>query len=166
MSWTTKALIRLRGCAGWSAPMLFAYDKQVFSWCGSYKNRTPQDVSAYNTLVCPNWSMLPPYGIPTPRKKDRKYNAELQDGPAVITKLGSVSLQCWRSLAGGHWNRRAFAHLSLFYDIVYGLVAIPTPEYIKAKTRFSRNCHCMTFCQVHTVQLDGVLNFPPIPVGY
>ena len=32
----TKALIRLRGCAGWSAPLLFAYDIQhIFSWPGS-----------------------------------------------------------------------------------------------------------------------------------
>ena len=30
---TTKALIRLRGCAGWSAPLLFAYDiRHFFSW--------------------------------------------------------------------------------------------------------------------------------------
>ena len=29
--WTTKALIRLRGCAGWSAPFLFAYGKNRFS---------------------------------------------------------------------------------------------------------------------------------------
>ena len=29
--WITKALIRLRGCAGWSAPLLFAYDKNRFS---------------------------------------------------------------------------------------------------------------------------------------
>ena len=28
---TTKALIRLRGCAGWSAPLLFAYDINRFS---------------------------------------------------------------------------------------------------------------------------------------
>ena len=38
-SWqrTTKALIRLRGCAGWSAPLLFAYDiRHVFSWPGSF----------------------------------------------------------------------------------------------------------------------------------
>ena len=27
---TTKALIRLRGCAGWSAPLLFAYGKKRF----------------------------------------------------------------------------------------------------------------------------------------
>ena len=35
--WTTKALIRLRGCAGWSVPLLFAYDiRHIFSWPGSY----------------------------------------------------------------------------------------------------------------------------------
>ena len=28
---TTNALIRLRGCAGWSAPLLFAYDMNRFS---------------------------------------------------------------------------------------------------------------------------------------
>ena len=33
---TTKVLIRLRGCAGWSALLLFAYDiRHVFSWPGS-----------------------------------------------------------------------------------------------------------------------------------
>ena len=33
---TTKALIKLRGCAGWYAPLLFAYDiRHVFSWPGS-----------------------------------------------------------------------------------------------------------------------------------
>ena len=33
---TTKAMIRLRGCAGWSAPLLFAYDiRHIFSWSGS-----------------------------------------------------------------------------------------------------------------------------------
>ena len=29
--WITKALVRLRGCAGWSAPLLFAYGKKRFS---------------------------------------------------------------------------------------------------------------------------------------
>ena len=34
---TTKVLIRLRECAGWSAPLLFAYGiRHVFSWPGSY----------------------------------------------------------------------------------------------------------------------------------
>ena len=35
--WTTKVLIGLRKCAGWSAPLLFTYGiKQVFSWWGSF----------------------------------------------------------------------------------------------------------------------------------
>ena len=35
--WTTKVLIRLRGCASWSALLLSAYDlRHVFSWPGSY----------------------------------------------------------------------------------------------------------------------------------
>ena len=33
----TKTLIRLCGCADWSAVLLFAYIKMVFSWCGSYE---------------------------------------------------------------------------------------------------------------------------------
>ena len=34
---TTKMLVRLRGCAGWSAPFLFAYDiRHLFSWPGSH----------------------------------------------------------------------------------------------------------------------------------
>ena len=34
---TTKALIRLCGCAGWSASLLFAYGiRHIFSWPGSF----------------------------------------------------------------------------------------------------------------------------------
>ena len=34
---TTKVLIRLRWWAGWSAPLLFAYDvRHIFSWPGSF----------------------------------------------------------------------------------------------------------------------------------
>ena len=37
---TTKALIRLHRCAGWSAPLLFAYGiRQVFSWYGPYTSK-------------------------------------------------------------------------------------------------------------------------------
>ena len=33
----TKALISLRGCAGWSAPVLYAYPRrQIFSCCGPF----------------------------------------------------------------------------------------------------------------------------------
>ena len=34
---TTKVLIRLRGCVGWSAPLLFAYGlRHIFAWPGPY----------------------------------------------------------------------------------------------------------------------------------
>ena len=36
--WTTKVLIRLHGCAGWSAPLLFAYGiRHVFAWPSPFK---------------------------------------------------------------------------------------------------------------------------------
>ena len=42
---TTKAWIRLRGCAGRSVPLLFAYDiRHIFSWPGSYKYPTAEFV--------------------------------------------------------------------------------------------------------------------------
>ena len=35
--WTTKVLIRLRECAGWSVPLLFTYGiRHIFSWPGSF----------------------------------------------------------------------------------------------------------------------------------
>ena len=34
---TTKMLIRLRGCAGWSAPLLFAYGiRHIFAWSSPF----------------------------------------------------------------------------------------------------------------------------------
>ena len=44
---TTKALIRLRGCAGWSAPLLFAnHRRQVFS------RRGPNDAKQSHPSIC------------------------------------------------------------------------------------------------------------------
>ena len=41
---TTKVLIRLRGCTGWSAPLLFAYGiRHMFAWPG------PNSVGPYQT---------------------------------------------------------------------------------------------------------------------
>ena len=37
---TTKVLIRLRGCAGWSAPLLFVYGiRHIFAWPGPHEQR-------------------------------------------------------------------------------------------------------------------------------
>ena len=41
-------LIRLRGCAGWSAPLLFAYGiRHVFAWRGPYVNNKDTDQPAH-----------------------------------------------------------------------------------------------------------------------
>ena len=50
---TMKALIRLRRCSGWSAPLLFAYDKRHdFSWPGSHVCFTSIDfVITYENFV-------------------------------------------------------------------------------------------------------------------
>ena len=44
---TTKALIRLRGCAGWSAPLLFAYNiRHILSCRGSYGMANSEDTES------------------------------------------------------------------------------------------------------------------------
>ena len=46
---TTKALIRLRGCTGWSAPLLFACGiRHIFSWPDSYFLRNYESHSSYS----------------------------------------------------------------------------------------------------------------------
>ena len=48
----TKALIRLRVCAGWSAPVLFANPRrQVFSRRGPYVNRHHTNVSVQAVVI-------------------------------------------------------------------------------------------------------------------
>ena len=48
---TTKALIRQRGCAGWSAPLLFAYGKSRFSHdVAEMVVRSSQDNGFYNRV--------------------------------------------------------------------------------------------------------------------
>ena len=43
-----QALIRLRGCAGWSAPLLFAYHiRHIFSWPGSYVKAASTNLVQY-----------------------------------------------------------------------------------------------------------------------
>ena len=64
---TTKVLIRLRGCAGWSAPLLFAYDiRHVFSWPGSTARlqrdgcvRRSKDLKTWFYCTKLTWCMLP-----------------------------------------------------------------------------------------------------------
>ena len=56
--WTTKTLIRLHECAGWSASLLFAYSiRQVFTWCGSYVNMLRYKANSnFKLLFCIIWA--------------------------------------------------------------------------------------------------------------
>ena len=49
---TIKALIRLRGCAGWSAPLLFTYDKNRFSHDVAQINRSYLFRIRWKTVCC------------------------------------------------------------------------------------------------------------------
>ena len=51
----------------------------------------------------------------------------------------------WQTLE----QRRSVAHLCLFYRIVYGLVAVPLPDFIQPTYRPSR-FNSMTFRQIHS----------------
>ena len=49
--WTTKVLFRLRGCAGWSAPLLFTYGiSHIFSWPGSFILSINKSTKAERTI--------------------------------------------------------------------------------------------------------------------
>ena len=65
----TKALIRLRGCAGWSVPVLFANPgRQVFSRRGPYKE------GIYNlSVIAPivfGFCVVSSFAIVLPRKRE------------------------------------------------------------------------------------------------
>ena len=72
----------------------------------------------------------------------------------IIQELG------WRTLE----QRRANARLCLFYKIIYGLVAVPLPDYIQYNNRISRYCHAMTFRQVHTSSDFYKFSFFPLSI--
>ena len=62
---TIKALIRLRGCAGWSAPVLFANSRrQVFSRRGPYPNAGKKKAETMPLLSMPTeWSLMNDYQL-------------------------------------------------------------------------------------------------------
>ena len=73
---------------------------------------------------------------------------------ATVDKLG------WRTLE----LRRADARLCLFFKIVYGLIALPLPEYIEPSNRISRYCHSMTFRQLQTSTNYYKYSFFPLAI--
>ena len=66
----------------------------------------------------------------------------------------------WRILE----QRRADARLCLFYKIVYGLVAVPLPDYIQLLNSRSGYCHSLTFRQIHTSHDFYKYSFYPLAI--
>ena len=112
--------------------------------------------TAYNTLVHPKLEYASP--IWDPHTKDKISQVEkVQPRAARLTTSNydyrsSVTSMIenlgWRTLE----QRKSDARLCLFYWIVYGFVAVPIPDYIQPKTWTSKNCHSMTFRQIHTTE--------------
>ena len=73
---------------------------------------------------------------------------------AMLNQLG------WRTLE----QRRADARLCLFYKIVYGLVAVPLPNYVQPTHRMYRYCHSMTYRQIQTSTNYYKYSFFPLAI--
>ena len=127
--------------------------------------------TVYNTLVCPYLECAAPVWDPHTQKnilqieKTQRRAARWTTSDYDTTCRSSVTAMLdnrgWRTLE----QRRTDARLSPVCGIVYGLMAIPMPEYIEAKTRFSRNCHSMIFRQVHTSRNFYTYSFFPLAIA-
>ena len=131
------------------------------------KNRKVRE-TAYNTLVRPQLEFAAP--VWDPYNKDKRLQLEkiqrraarwtvnnFDNRSSVTAMLDQLG---WRSLE----QRRADARLCLFYKIVYGLVAVPLPEYVQPTHRVSRYCHSMTFRQIHTSTNYYKYSFFPLAI--
>ena len=124
--------------------------------------------TAYNTLVRPQLEYSPP--VWDPSSKDKRHQLEkIQRRAARWTTSNydtrsSVSAMLnqlgWRTLE----QRQADAHLCLFYKIVYGLVAVPLPNYVQPTHRVSRYCYSITYRQIHTSTNKYKYSFFPLAI--
>ena len=105
---TAKALIRLRGCAGWSAPLLSAYDiRHVFSCPGAY-------VFAHLSRRLTRW----PYSIPMVRCPSVVHTFKLEYPWDHLANI--VQILCLKSLG---WGKRL--HKDLRQIVFHGNQKIP-----------------------------------------
>ena len=110
--------------------------------------------TAYNTLVrsqleysAPVWDPSSKHLRPQLEKIQRRaarWTTSNYDTRSSVTAM--LNQLGWRTLE----QRRADARLCLFCKIVYGLVAVPLPNYVQPTHRISRYCHSMTYRQIQT----------------
>ena len=126
--------------------------------------------TAYNTLVRPQLeyaaSIWDPYTkekthqLEKKKKKKRtaRWTTSNYDYRSSVTAM--LDQLGWRTLE----QRRADARLCLFYKIVYGLVAVPVPDYIQPTSRVSRYCLSVTFRQIQTTKNYYKYSFFPLAI--
>ena len=124
--------------------------------------------TAYNTLVRPQLEYAAPIWDPYTKEKTNqlekiqrraaRWTTSNYDYRSSVTAM--LDQPGWRTLE----QRRADAHLCLFYKIVYGLVAVPLPDYIQLTHRVSRYCHSMTFRQIQTTRNYYKYSFFPLAI--
>ena len=131
------------------------------------KNQKVRETT-YNTLVRPQLEYSAPIWDPYTKEKTlqlekiqrraaRWTTSDYDTRSSVTAMLNQLG---WRTLE----QRRADARLCLFYKIVYGLVAVPLPEYVQRTHRVSRYCHSMTFRQIQTSQNYYKYSFFPLAI--
>ena len=118
--------------------------------------------TAYNTLVRPQLEYAAPIWDPYTKEKTQQLEK--------IQRLTTSNYDYWSSVTAMLYQlgwrpleqRRADACLCLFYKIIYGLVAVPLPDYIQSTNKVSQYCHSMTFRQIQTTRNYYKYSFFPL----